>query len=542
MAAERRVHFSRLLDIISGSAVAGANTKVQKSALYKDFDTAKLEGSKLRDLIDSNLPTFYIVDCKMVAQATIDALIHDSDKYLSENEDYVSSIKPQIKVAKKQLEDGMLKAIGGGSISTKHFMPIFDRLNNAYNSMLDRMSSKSSYIGYRNAASKFGNEIRSILKVNSVFVAQDGAELVANLPETSRVVIGPTFESTKRKVNEELNAVISDFVKGLGLSLIKYNKGAGFTIGNLINAGHTSAVETTGSLIGINMPMAQEKQFLLSGTGKEAKLEEAIADLYLDSKYAIEFNQNFVPTAKTLLDMQFSFVVSMPREFNTNELRIGEVSRINKFIGDTIMPSITEQVNKKFFKGILDDIMDSSASPTGREFIAAALLSAISGNKNQLELVKSNIATGSSKIKTPALKKTNLSLKPKVSKSTASIQLPSLGYVANKSSTNLTALLSTINRNLQDVISANMGDGNSKNVLNYRTGRLASSAKVERITQSREGVITAFYSYMKNPYATFSDGGEQQYPKSRDPKLLISKSIREIAATQVANRMRAVLS
>ena len=34
----QKLHFSRLLDIISGSALAGANTKVQKSALYKDFD------------------------------------------------------------------------------------------------------------------------------------------------------------------------------------------------------------------------------------------------------------------------------------------------------------------------------------------------------------------------------------------------------------------------------------------------------------------------------------------------------------------------
>jgi hypothetical protein len=85
-----------------------------------------------------------------------------------------------------------------------------------------------------------------------------------------------------------------------------------------------------------------------------------------------------------------------------------------------------------------------------------------------------------------------------------------------------------------------MGDGDSRNVLNYRTGRLAGSAKVEYMSQSRAGMITAFYSYMKNPYATFSDGGRQQNPKSRDPKLLISKSIREIAAQQVGNLLRAV--
>ena len=53
-------------------------------------------------------------------------------------------------------------------------------------------------------------------------------------------------------------------------------------------------------------------------------------------------------------------------------------------------------------------------------------------------------------------------------------------------------------------------------------------------------LITAFYNYMKYPYATFSAGGRQQNPKSRDPKLLISKSIREIAQQVVTNQLRAV--
>jgi hypothetical protein len=101
-------------------------------------------------------------------------------------------------------------------------------------------------------------------------------------------------------------------------------------------------------------------------------------------------------------------------------------------------------------------------------------------------------------------------------------------------------ITSLINSQLQDVISANMGDGSSKNILNYRTGRFASTVKVENMTMSREGMITAFYSYMKNPYATFSTGGRQSVPKSRDPKLLISKSIRDIAEQVVTNRLRAV--
>jgi hypothetical protein len=109
------------------------------------------------------------------------------------------------------------------------------------------------------------------------------------------------------------------------------------------------------------------------------------------------------------------------------------------------------------------------------------------------------------------------------------------------SATNLPMLMMQINSSLHDQLKKNMGIGNRKDVLNYRSGRFASSAKVERLSESRQGMITAFYSYMKNPYATFSRGGRQERPFTRDPKLLISKSIRELAGQQVANRMRAVL-
>lgn len=104
----------------------------------------------------------------------------------------------------------------------------------------------------------------------------------------------------------------------------------------------------------------------------------------------------------------------------------------------------------------------------------------------------------------------------------------------------LTILQNLLNAKLAETIKQNMGSGSSRSLLNLRSGRLAESVSVERLSESRAGMITAFYSYMKNPYATFSEGGKQADPKSRDPKLLIAKSIREIAATQVANRMRAV--
>lgn len=104
----------------------------------------------------------------------------------------------------------------------------------------------------------------------------------------------------------------------------------------------------------------------------------------------------------------------------------------------------------------------------------------------------------------------------------------------------LSRLQPILEGSIRDQVEKNMGTGNSTKVLNYRTGRFADSVKIERLTQSRAGMVTVFYSYMKNPYSTFSEGGRQQYPKSRDPKLLISKSIREIAAKEAYTNLRSV--
>lgn len=102
------------------------------------------------------------------------------------------------------------------------------------------------------------------------------------------------------------------------------------------------------------------------------------------------------------------------------------------------------------------------------------------------------------------------------------------------------SLQNLLNAGLHDQIQKNMGKGRARTVLNYRTGRLARSATVKSIIRTRDDQLSVFYTYMRYPYGTFEPGGRQGFPVSRDPKLLISKSIREIAATMVGNKLRAV--
>lgn len=171
----------------------------------------------------------------------------------------------------------------------------------------------------------------------------------------------------------------------------------------------------------------------------------------------------------------------------------------------------TEQAIRDIFYDILDTGKTKEYSANSRRLT---------------ENIKNNV-----KIKSPTIKLKKPNIK--------SINIKSPKTVVTKS---LNSLQNILNSKITAQVRQNMGDGSRKDILNYRTGRFAESVQINNVTQGREGTITAYYTYMKYPYATFSEGGRQQYPRSRDPKALISKSIREIMQEQMITRMRAVLA
>jgi hypothetical protein len=204
------------------------------------------------------------------------------------------------------------------------------------------------------------------------------------------------------------------------------------------------------------------------------------------------------------------------RKFSSSEIKI-----YNQFLLD-----VAKELDPEYIPGsntIVDD---------AKQNVIDRVLSALHGKK--IKTVKPH-AKVEGKIVLPTVK-------PKVSVEIPKIPAPKTPIRTTKGQfTSLVSIQNLLNQGLASQIQKNMGSGSRRDILNYQTGRFAESAKVETMSQSREGMITAFYSYMRNPYATFSFGGQQSIPASRDPKLLISRSIREIGATMVANRMRAVL-
>ena len=264
----------------------------------------------------------------------------------------------------------------------------------------------------------------------------------------------------------------------------------------------------------------------------------------------------------SIANIQVDTTINMARKITASEKGVAvtfEIAAFNQFKGN-----IAQSV-KTAFTGMLDNIMqDPEGLPKtvnaaleksmAQAFTKQDLLKLfpnVSASKTLVEatrdIVIEILKTGKaskyeakSKISNTKVNPANIPIKISgIKLGKIKVAEPGIKTLANRTYS-LTSLQSLINNHLQDVISANMGDGSRKNILNYRTGRFASTVKVEQMTQSREGMITAFYSYMKNPYATFSKDGRQSVPASRDPKLLIAKSIREIAATKVGNRMRSV--
>lgn len=197
--------------------------------------------------------------------------------------------------------------------------------------------------------------------------------------------------------------------------------------------------------------------------------------------------------------------------------------------------------NRLFLGSRLEGVIDATISTMLKVNFSRNFIDEVEFRvKNGIKGLKTDPSKATKNLPTIRLKPVKTSTQLTTSSSASTTNRISSIKSTPKAEYNLTSLQGLINKHLQDVISANMGDGSRSDILNYRTGRFASTVKVERMSQSREGMITAFYSFMKNPYATFSQGGRQSVPTSRDPKLLIAGSIREIAATKVGNRMRSV--
>lgn len=101
-------------------------------------------------------------------------------------------------------------------------------------------------------------------------------------------------------------------------------------------------------------------------------------------------------------------------------------------------------------------------------------------------------------------------------------------------STNILSLAALINEKLPETIRKNM----KPPALQNRTGRFSNSVKIVEATYTTQGYPSFGYTYQKDPYQVFepSLGNASWSSQERDPKRLIDRSIREVAAQLMAGR------
>ena len=88
-------------------------------------------------------------------------------------------------------------------------------------------------------------------------------------------------------------------------------------------------------------------------------------------------------------------------------------------------------------------------------------------------------------------------------------------------------LIGLINKELPNTVRKNM----QSPALVNRTGRFAESVRLTDVVQTPKGYPSFGYTYQRNPYQVFEDGSSGNWSNGeRDPRELIDKSIREIAA------------
>lgn len=362
----------------------------------------------------------------------------------------------------------------------------------AFKEMFNRKKSVG-VIFIHNATSAFlvGTSFESVQKFYSTYVAKD--------PRLKSTRFGTTT-SYKPEIDAKKRIIPDSYTKSERVR---------------VDIGHIPSDND----INLTSPLKEKFQSVLTNASSDlirANAEKALKDLFniqADLQYSFRnTTPETITAARDVLGEGYVMVTLHSQKLN-NKFSVEENKIYNK-----LLRSIALNI----------DYTEIAGSNTIKQDLAEGIVNTLKFGKNKKLLKKHNVHSGI----IPILKNS----KVKVSKST-----PTIVPESTREQTSLISLEALLRARINEQVKQNMGTGNDKKVLNYRTGRLAESVSIERLSESRAGMVSVFYNYMRNPYGTFSEGGRQQYPRTRDPKLLISKSIREIGAAIVGTRMRAVL-
>jgi len=357
-----------------------------------------------------------------------------------------------------------------------------------------------------------------------------GSDLLANVPAvvyensiSHENIIGAlykSYETTRQNLFQSfLNTEINKFLDKKIYEGTGFNEG--FDVGHIL--GNSKLAQTP---LGLRLQAVIDKIdsiFNTRSVGEQEKLsqlrsgvQETLSILKAQSGYGPKIEATLTQDTRTaLLSVNAVLVIIQERKEN------------QYFYGSLIEGALGKQLAELIAKlGFSKSIVEVAATRVHEILKHGKVRTA--GKQS-----KQTISTKQQR-KTPATVSTSSSGK------TTKVPVKQLPRIITVSD-DILSLQNLLNASLVQQVKQNMGTGNRRDILNLRSGRFAESVRATKISQARSGAISVFYTYMKNPYATFSVGGKQQYPTSRDPKLLISKSIRQLAQQQMITKLRTIV-
>jgi hypothetical protein len=538
----------------------------------------------LRNAYDSLIPNVHILNVDKLTDLVIKHLENQKEFYIKFYNKTIPSAPPsdaEIEDMYKEFVKVLKDTVQWHNMRNSIFKKVSEyhmKIHQAGNPVEELNKLSSTLFNYTNStyaitdaeAVKLGYDFAR--QLNNIFGKKaiiGFTDRVLGSSHNTFVFFGKSFNAMKTIINNEINSAITPILnKIITDANIKYQQYAvQVSVGYIANFGHGMVIsKDNGRELGrfVNSPgFASSVYGVTKGLGRVAGTTPHDAALLYKEKSglvtnSIELNKDFDKDFGVL--MSLGVTITFPEDYDINQERgrkqegPSKTSLVEKadfvltkrFTG-TSRTRYTAYLKNIIIKNIIGKHPESAkASRSIIDFISDSIMSILSGRKPATEkerIVKTNSTPVKTITRVKSTAKPIVFANPQVVSPTGAMSFP-VGPKLRTTRGQFTSLVSIqniLNQGLASQIEKNMGKGDRRDILNYRSGRFAESARVETMSQSREGMITAFYSYMRNPYATFSFGGAQSSPATRDPKLLISRSIREIGATMVGNRMRAVL-
>lgn len=526
---------SQIREFISASLVKNLASELlneaQKTVDKVDDELYKRKTLKFRDIIDSSFPTMLIVDYGNIRKEL--KLYQDIEtslqRYISEETKPTPGDYSLTKLSDDEIGI-LLEAIRGGM-----------------------QQLAATPISYKELQARLGEAIRKGEFTNSILAnVKKVFNKIYKLNDPSfgnvEIFIFPRFARIADILRDPLQNALEGAIALTTKKLPTLSKVE--SVGKILAYGHTAAGyvnEDGNTILNFNSPKMLAIMFEVmektSATSPKAEALKAATFFVNDTKQT----EVFLTIDKEFSDGFIKMFVSV----GGNIVRF-ENSLINSRRGSVLESKVKEGANKAALnllasafanlqsnigKRLARYIVNGKNSPNVLEYLKYNIISAIEGDtvKKYTTSAKQSIVSGKQK----RLKEVVAG----IGKNTAKIKKPSVAPTklpTTKKLPSLASLQSLLDALLVDKIKQNMGNGSRRDILNLRSGRFAESVKVQRLSESRDKMITAFYTYMKNPYATFSAGGRQELPRTRDPKLLISRSIRDVLQQKAIARLRAV--